>query len=298
MRLGEGATAFRQRIIERDSSREGIEAQDDLVARVVVSRPDTSDNPKRLKRQAAPLIAQCRGCGPEVGTNAWLIDSVGREEEGANERVEHPTQKPVELFTRPITCHTKPGELCYEPFAGSGTALITAEVTGRICYALELEPARPPSGLPARVRRPEWRCSAGTCNRMPHHATPEPLSPKQRRAVEALLATGEVAAAAREAGINRSTLYRWLKERAFLSAVRAAESEALDELSRLLVRLGRTAVATIAKAMSDPVTPVATKVRAADVALGRFLQLRELAQLEARVQTLEQSAGIDQGRRP
>jgi hypothetical protein len=50
MRLGEGATAFRQRIIERDSSREGIKAQGDLVARVVVSRPDTSDNPKRLKR--------------------------------------------------------------------------------------------------------------------------------------------------------------------------------------------------------------------------------------------------------
>jgi phage terminase small subunit len=42
---------------------------------------------------------------------------------------------------------------------------------------------------------------------MPHHATPEPLSPKQRRAVEALLATGEVTAAAREAGINRTTLY-------------------------------------------------------------------------------------------
>jgi transposase-like protein len=115
--------------------------------------------------------------------------------------------------------------------------------------------------------------------------------------VEALLATGEVAAAAREAGINRTTLYRWLKEPAFLSAVRSAETEALDELSRLLVRLGRTAVATIAKAMSDPVTPVATRVRAADVALGRLLQLRELAQLEARVQALEQTAGLEKGAR-
>ena len=133
---------------------------------------------------------------------------------------------------------------------------------------------------------------------MPHHATPERLSAKQRRAVEALLATGEVTAAAREAGINRTTLYRWLKEPDFLAAVRHAEAEALDELSRLLVRLGRTAVATIAKAMSDPVTPAATKVRAADVALGRLLQLRELAQLEARVQALEQAAGVDQGRRP
>ena len=120
------------------------------------------------------------------------------------------------------------------------------------------------------------------------------LTPKQRRAVEALVTTGEVAAAAREVHITRDTLYRWLKQPAFLGAVREAEAKALDELSRLLVRLSRTAVATIAKAMSDPATPAATRVRAADVALGRLLQLRELAQLEARVQALEQVAGVDQ----
>jgi hypothetical protein len=130
---------------------------------------------------------------------------------------------------------------------------------------------------------------------MQPHATVEGLSPKQRKAVEALLATGEVTAAAREAKINRVTLYRWLKDPTFLAAVREAESAALDELSRLLVRLGRTAVATIAKAMSDPATPPATKVRAADVALNRLLQLRELAQLEARVQALEAAAGMEPG---
>ena len=29
----------------------------------------------------------------------------------------------------------------YEPFAGSGTAIIAAENTGRVCYALEQSPA-------------------------------------------------------------------------------------------------------------------------------------------------------------
>ena len=53
----------------------------------------------------------------------------------------HPTQKPVELIRRPILWHTKPGELLYEPFSGSGTAIIAAEMTGRRCYALELSPA-------------------------------------------------------------------------------------------------------------------------------------------------------------
>ena len=130
---------------------------------------------------------------------------------------------------------------------------------------------------------------------LPRSLTPN-LTPKQRRAVEALVTTGEVAAAAREINITRDTLYRWLKQPVFLGAVREAEAKALDELSRLLVRLSRTAVATIAKAMSDPATPAATRVRAADVALGRLLQLRELAQLEARVQALEQAAGVEQGK--
>src|SRR5262249_14965102 len=92
--------------------------------------------------------------------------------------------------------------------------------------------------------------------------TPD-LTPKQRKAVEALLTTGEVSGAAEAAGVSRDTVYRWLKQAAFLDAVREAEARALDDLSRLLVRLGRTAAGTLAKAMTDPETPAATRVRAA-----------------------------------
>jgi DNA modification methylase len=53
----------------------------------------------------------------------------------------HPTEKPLELFATPILLHTKPGELCYEPFSGSGTHLCAAENTGRRCFAMEIEPA-------------------------------------------------------------------------------------------------------------------------------------------------------------
>ncbi len=123
------------------------------------------------------------------------------------------------------------------------------------------------------------------------------LSPKQRKAVAALLTTGDATAAAQAAGIARDTLYRWMGQPLFLEAVRTAEAQALDDLSRMLVRLGRTAAGTLAKAMSDAATPVATKVRAADATLGRLLQLRELATLEARVAELERAAGIAGGRR-
>ena len=42
---------------------------------------------------------------------------------------------------RPILYHSRPGDLIYEPFSGSGTALIAAELTGRRCCAIELAPA-------------------------------------------------------------------------------------------------------------------------------------------------------------
>jgi len=125
------------------------------------------------------------------------------------------------------------------------------------------------------------------------NVTDPPLSPKQRKAIEALLITGEVSAAATEAGVSRVTLYRWLRQPVFTAAVRAAEARALDELSRLLVRLGRSAATTLATAMNDPATPAATRVRAADVVLARLLQLRELATLDARVTELEKLAGFD-----
>lgn len=53
----------------------------------------------------------------------------------------HPTQKPLSLFTRPILNHTKPGQVVYDPFGGSGTALVAAEKHGRHCLMVELDPA-------------------------------------------------------------------------------------------------------------------------------------------------------------
>lgn len=57
------------------------------------------------------------------------------------EKVDHPTQKPVSLFTRPVENHLRRGQSFYEPFAGSGSAIIAAEMTGRRCLAMELDPA-------------------------------------------------------------------------------------------------------------------------------------------------------------
>ena len=72
---------------------------------------------------------------PTTATTVWSIDQAG-ESSGL-----HPTQKPVELLRRMVEYHTRPGEAVYEPFAGSGTALVACEQLGRSCYALEVSPA-------------------------------------------------------------------------------------------------------------------------------------------------------------
>jgi DNA modification methylase len=53
---------------------------------------------------------------------------------------QHPTQKPVELARRAIGNSSRPGEIVIDGFLGSGTTLIGAEVTGRRCFGIELDP--------------------------------------------------------------------------------------------------------------------------------------------------------------
>lgn len=55
--------------------------------------------------------------------------------------VEHPTMKPVEMWVYAIGNHTKPGDIVYEPFSGSGTTIIACEQLGRKCRAIEISPA-------------------------------------------------------------------------------------------------------------------------------------------------------------
>ena len=52
----------------------------------------------------------------------------------------HPTMKPIELLTNEIKISSNNGSIVLDPFLGSGSTLIAAEKTGRICYGMELDP--------------------------------------------------------------------------------------------------------------------------------------------------------------
>ncbi len=80
-------------------------------------------------------------CGDRTQSTLWEVANLnpfGRTEE--EEATGHGTQKPVELMRRPILNHTGRGEVVYDPFLGSGTTLIAAEMTQRACYGLDIDP--------------------------------------------------------------------------------------------------------------------------------------------------------------
>ena len=81
--------------------------------------------------------------GDRRQTTVWDVPNLnpfGGERDGENAPTGHGTQKPVRLFEIPILNHTRPGEAIYDPFAGSGTALIAAQKTGRRACAIDVDP--------------------------------------------------------------------------------------------------------------------------------------------------------------
>ncbi len=74
--------------------------------------------------------------GDRKQTTLWQITNKDQDAETV-----HGTQKPVECMRRPILNNSSPGQAVYEPFMGSGTTLIAAETTGRVCLGIELNPA-------------------------------------------------------------------------------------------------------------------------------------------------------------
>ncbi len=48
--------------------------------------------------------------------------------------------KPIKLLTDIIKQWSEPGDIVCDPFLGSGTTLMAAEQTGRICYGIEIDP--------------------------------------------------------------------------------------------------------------------------------------------------------------
>ena len=74
--------------------------------------------------------------GNKQMTDVWHMPAIGRWEKSCGK---HPTQKPLGVLARLIQASTKPGDWILDPFSGSGTTGIAANLLGRRYLGLELE---------------------------------------------------------------------------------------------------------------------------------------------------------------
>jgi DNA modification methylase len=90
--------------------------------------------------QHEPFFYAVRGSSHWAGgrsqSTVWQVDQVPKAE-----KTGHGTQKPVGLMLRAIENSSQPGDGVYDPFVGSGTTIIAATMTDRICFAMDLDPA-------------------------------------------------------------------------------------------------------------------------------------------------------------
>lgn len=93
-----------------------------------------------FKNGTAPHINNIElGSHGRYRTNVW--DYPGANYFGGKENMKfHPTVKPVEMVKDAILDVTNRNQIVLDIFLGSGTTLIAAEKSGRICYGIELEP--------------------------------------------------------------------------------------------------------------------------------------------------------------
>ena len=76
--------------------------------------------------------------GDKQMTDVWQLPAIGRWEKSCGK---HPTQKPLGLLSRIILASTQPGAWILDPFAGSSTTGIAANLLGRRYLGLEIEEA-------------------------------------------------------------------------------------------------------------------------------------------------------------
>jgi uncharacterized coiled-coil protein SlyX len=115
---------------------------------------------------------------------------------------------------------------------------------------------------------------------------PGELSPKQRRAIAALISERSTIAAAEAAKVGERTLRRWLADPGFNAALAKAEAELIDKAGRQLLAGQERALSELYQVMTTADRP-GDRLRAAMAWLDYALQYRAQAATEARLAEIE-----------
>src|ERR1043165_5346866 len=125
----------------------------------------------------------------------------------------------------------------------------------------------------------------------------EKLTPKQEKALAALLARGEGKAAAKDAGVGETTLWRWLKDSAFAEAYRAARCKLLEAGAASLTANVAKAAKVLVDIAESKDAPASARVAAARAIIEGAHKTVETLDLLPRVAELEKFLEDKKGRK-
>lgn len=86
------------------------------------------DDMDRLPYLAPSLVGPEKAARGKLPTDVWVRTIVPT---ASLDRTGWPTQKPIEIIERIVKASSNPGELCLDPFVGSGTSAVAFERLGR-----------------------------------------------------------------------------------------------------------------------------------------------------------------------
>ncbi len=113
------------------------------------------------------------------------------------------------------------------------------------------------------------------------------LSARQHRLILAMLQHGTIREAARTCGVGEATVFRWLKDAAFVNAYREARRQAVSQAIAALQQNAAEAVGTLRQIVRDESVVPSTRLAAARTILDLALKGIELDDLEIRLEELE-----------
>jgi uncharacterized protein (UPF0147 family) len=118
----------------------------------------------------------------------------------------------------------------------------------------------------------------------------EKLTQKKEQAIIALLTSPSITAAAKQADIGETTLYRWLKESEFKAQYNEAKRELLSQAVSKLQQNSAEAVEVLREVANDKEAPASSRVTAAKTTIEMALKSAELEDIVQRIEQLERMA--------
>ena len=118
------------------------------------------------------------------------------------------------------------------------------------------------------------------------------LKPKQEKLIIALMSKSTTEEAIEEAGINRSTAYRYMKDPVFSGEYRRIRSEAMQQVTSKLQQASILAVETLLDVMADKeLSTSSSRVQASRTVLENAYKGIEMDDLQQRIEQLEERLG-------